>query len=389
MILNQISYLDCIVFVIFLTPQLLIHVGLWQTVRWVLGALPFLALQLPFQFVKERSLTPFRYRSPFVQRATAFQDFVIRCVRYTFAFMPASMGRVFFSKAVALPFLRFRMLRHGFIRSPITWQEVNRTGFRGLWISPDQSKRPDVVIYYCHGGGFSMGSSYFYMEFLLAWVTLLKDAGYENPALFALEYTLVPDAVYPTQVQQVFAGYEYVLSIARNSSRICVGGDSAGATLILSFLLYIADHPDYRNRLPGMACMISPWVTIVSEKNRNTRSDYLNANSLHLYGRHYCGWKVPVDDPMVSPGNCRDLSRWAKASPRKGWFFLFGSEEVLGPETRSLIGLLKKTGAEVHFHEEQGGIHAWPVAALYLGETKDERLKGLRDIVKVIHQRLG
>lgn len=376
-------------FVIFLTPQLLIHVGLWQTVRWVLGALPFLALQLPFQFVKERFLTPFRYRSPFVQRATAFQDFVIRCVRYTFAFMPASMGRVFFSKAVALPFLRFRMLRHGFIRSPITWQEVNRTGFRGLWITPDQSKRPDVVVYYCHGGGFSMGSSYFYMEFLLAWVTLLKDAGYENPALFALEYTLVPDAVYPTQVQQVFAGYEYVLSIARNSSRICVGGDSAGATLILSFLLYIADHPDYRNRLPGMACMISPWVTIVSEKNRNTRSDYLNANSLHLYGRQYCGWKVPVDDPMVSPGNCRDLSRWAKASPRKGWFFLFGSEEVLGPETRSLIGLLKKTGAEVDFHEEQGGIHAWPVAALYLGETKDERLKGLRDIVKVIHQRLG
>ena len=86
----------------------------------------FEALQLPFQFVKERFLTSFRYRSPFVQRATAFQDFVIRCVRYTFAFMPASMGRVFFSKAVALPFLRFRMLRHGFIRSPITWQEVNR-----------------------------------------------------------------------------------------------------------------------------------------------------------------------------------------------------------------------------------------------------------------------
>jgi hypothetical protein len=44
MILNQISYLDYIVFVIFLIPQLLIHVGLWQTVRWVLGALPFLGM---------------------------------------------------------------------------------------------------------------------------------------------------------------------------------------------------------------------------------------------------------------------------------------------------------------------------------------------------------
>ena len=44
MILSQISYLDCIVFVIFLAPQLLIHVGLWQTARWVLGALPFLGM---------------------------------------------------------------------------------------------------------------------------------------------------------------------------------------------------------------------------------------------------------------------------------------------------------------------------------------------------------
>ena len=33
-------------------------------------------------------------------------------------------GRVFFSKAVALPFLRFRMLRHGFVHSPIRWREV-------------------------------------------------------------------------------------------------------------------------------------------------------------------------------------------------------------------------------------------------------------------------
>ncbi|OCK76500.1 alpha/beta-hydrolase [Lepidopterella palustris CBS 459.81] len=388
MILGQISYIDCIVFVIFLAPQLLIHVGLWQTSRWLLGALPFLALKLPFQFLNERYFTRFYDRSPFVQRATAFQDFVIRCVRYAFAFMPAYIGRVFFSKAVALPFFRFRMLRHGFVRSPISWHEVNRTGLQGLWITFDQSKTPDIVVYYGHGGGFSMGSVYFYMEFFLAWVALLKDVGYQNPALFALEYTLVPDAVYPTQVQQAFAGYEYALSIARDSSRVCVGGDSAGATLILSLLLYISGHPEYRDRLPGMATMISPWVTLVSAKYRNTPSDYLNLNSLHRYGRQYCGTKAPGNDPLVSPGNCRDINRWTKASPTNGWVFLFGSEEVLGPETRDFIALLRKAGAEVEVYEEQGGIHAWPVASLYLGETKDERLKGLRNIVSAIRRQL-
>ncbi|KAF2465789.1 alpha/beta-hydrolase [Lindgomyces ingoldianus] len=391
MILGQISYLDCAVFFIFLAPQLLTHVGIWRTATWLLGALPSLTMQvliLPYQFVRERYLTPYEYRSPFVQRATFFQDIVIRCVRYAFAFMPAFLGRVFFSKAVALPFLRFRMLRHGFLSSPLAWSEIDRPGFRGIWITSNQLEQPDIVVYYCHGGGFSMGSCYFYMEFLLAWVSLLKDAGYRNPALFALEYTLVPDAVYPTQLQETLAGYKYVLSIAQDSSRICVGGDSAGATLILSFLLYITDHPELRHQSPGFAIMISPWVTIISRNNRNTASDYLNSNSLDLYGRQYIGPKVPADDPLVSPGNCTDIMKWTRASPERGWYFIYGSEEVLGPETRALIALLRMAGVPVQAHEERGGIHAWPVASLYLADTKDERLHGLQAIVRATRSRI-
>ncbi|KAF2187288.1 alpha/beta-hydrolase [Zopfia rhizophila CBS 207.26] len=391
MILGQISYLDCVVFLVFLTPQLLLHVGFWRTAILLLRALPSLTVQvilLPYQFIRERYLIPIEYRSPFVQRATVFQDIVIRCVRYAFASMPAFLGHVFFSKPVALPFLRFRMLRHGIFTRPLAWHEINRPGLHGIWITSNQQEQPDIIIYYCHGGGFSMGSSYFYMEFLLAWVSLLKDAGYRNPALFALEYTLVPDAVYPTQLQETLAGYKYVLSIARDPTRICVGGDSAGATLVLSFLLYIADHPEMRHQRPGLAVMISPWVTIISQNNRNTASDYLNSNSLELYGRQYIGPNVPADDPLVSPGHCKDMKKWVDASPERGWYFLFGSEEVLGPETRGLISLLKKVGVEVEANEERGGIHAWPVASLYLGETKNERLHGLRDIVRVIYDRI-
>ncbi|KAF1961856.1 alpha/beta-hydrolase [Byssothecium circinans] len=392
MILGQISYLDCIVFLIFLAPQLLIHIGLIRTATWLLGALPSLTLQvflIPYQFIRERYLLPYEHRSPFVQRATPFQDLVIRFVRYAFAFMPAWLGRVFFSKAVSLPFLRFRMLRHGIVTAPLRWTEINRPGLKGIWISHNKLEQPDIIIYYCHGGGFSMGSCYFYMEFLLAWVNLLKQAGYRNPALFALEYTLVPDAVYPTQLQETLAGYEYLLSIAPNSTRICVGGDSAGATVILSFLLYITDHLELRHQRPGLAVVISPWVTVISRNNRNTASDFLSSASLDLYGRQYIGSKVPIDDPLVSPGHCKDIKKWRDASPEKGWYFLFGSEEVLGPETRNLISLLGRAGAKVDYYEEKGGIHAWPVASLYLGETKEERLHGLRYMTRAIRDRIS
>jgi len=280
------------------------------------------------------------------------------------------------------------MLRHGIATSPIRWTEVKRPDFRGVLIKHNQQEQPDIIIYYAHGGGFSMGSSYFYMEFLLAWVTLLKAAGYRNPALFALEYTLVPDATYPTQLYETTAGYRYVLSLAQSSTKIVVGGDSAGATLMLSFLLHLSEHTELRNFRPGLAVMISPWVTIVSKNNRNTASDFLNDKSLEQYGRQYIGKKASVDDPMVSPGHCKDTKKWIEASPERGWYFLYGSEEVLGPETRELISLLKSTGTQVDEWEEDGGIHAWPVASLYLGESKEERLRGLQSIVEAIKNRI-
>lgn len=42
MILGQISWADCFVFVLFLIPQLLLHVGLFETAACGIKALPFL-----------------------------------------------------------------------------------------------------------------------------------------------------------------------------------------------------------------------------------------------------------------------------------------------------------------------------------------------------------
>jgi acetyl esterase/lipase len=237
-----------------------------------------------------------------------------------------------------------------------------------------------------------MGSSYFYLEFLLVWHTLLKTSGFRNPAIFALEYTLVPDACYPTQLQQTMAGYKHVLSIISDSSKVCVSGDSAGALLILSLLLHLAHTSDSEMEMnsirPGMAILISPWVTLVSIKYKNTPGDYLDVDTLHLYAHQYAGKKVAVNDALVSPGNCKDLELWRQASPSNGFGFLFGSEEVFALEIRDLITLLRKTGANVETREEEGGIHAWPVATLFLSGAHEGRQKGLKTIVHMISERM-
>ncbi|KAI0110468.1 Alpha/Beta hydrolase protein [Nemania sp. FL0031] len=393
MILNPISYLDCIVFCILLAPQLLLHLGVFETISVVLQCLPFLLLELPYNFIRERYVIKYESRPPFVQQASPFEHLVIRCVRYAFAKIPPNVGRVFFSKPVALPFLRFRMLRHGYIRSPVHWHEYQDKRFRGVWVIHNPIRRPDLCVYYAHGGGFFMGSSHFYMEFLLSWLDLLKKAGYENPSIFALDYSLVPDDRFPKQLKEAVAGYEHVLSMVGDPGRVCVSGDSAGATIVLSLLLHLANkdrHLDLldgveKRRLtkPALAVLISPWVTLVSDRYHNTKSDYLDIGRLHLYASEYARDAASPNDHIASPGQCRDISWWRQACPLRGFFVAYGNEEVFAPEIGELVQFWKKGGIQVTSRGEVGGIHAWPVASLFLSES-NKRLEGLKALVEEI-----
>ena len=50
---------------------------------------------------------------------------------------------------------------------------------------------------------------------------------------------------------------------------------------------------------------------------------------------------------------------------------------------------MKKDGARVEARSEPGGIHAWPVVNLFLGSSREERLKGLDQITEMVVERMG
>ncbi|KAI9812671.1 MAG: hypothetical protein M1826_002793 [Phylliscum demangeonii] len=407
MILDRITILDCIVFLVLLAPQLLVHVGLLPTLAPVLRALPFLLLQLPVALIRDRGLRAKAKDSRWEQgQASLFADIVLRCVRYAFAEVPANVGVIFFTKAVALPFLRYRMLRCGHLRSPVSWQEVHGDGFTGLWVIDDQQRAPDVIVYYCHGGGFSFGTSYFYLELAITLIDLLQTSTtttrhrFRNPAVLLLEYTLVPQATYPTQLQQTLAGYRYLLTRQPDPARICLAGDSAGATLHLSLLLHLTRDHAADPPLPRFAVLISPWLTLLSTPTATASNerDYLDAARLREYGRlnllratssSTCApSRSPADDAIASPGTNPDEGWWRRAAPTAGLAVMYGSAEILAPETRAFVALLRRAGVEVRACEEEGGLHAWPVAALFLGQSVPARVQGLKALADLVAGRV-
>jgi len=240
-----------------------------------------------------------------------------------------------------------------------------------------------------------MGSAFFYLEFLMTWLSVLVCSGYSNPAIFALEYTLVPDASYPTQINEAVAGYEHVLKVAQDPSIVCVSGDSAGGMLVLSLLLHLGKRAGGDGEQeggiekPAMAMLISPWVTLLSEKKDSPGRDYLSVGQLNRYGRLLAGEMISATDPLISPGCCHDVEWWRRASPSNGYFITYGEDEILAPDIDELIRRLGQAGIAAQSEKEAGGIHAWPVASVFLSTSEEERLMGLRTMSSEIRRRMA
>lgn len=103
--------------------------------------------------------------------------------------------------------------------------------------------RPAIV--WIHGGGWLSGRK----EDVANYLRVIAARGF---VAVALDYTLAPDAVHPTQLRQVHDALVQVLGEARalgiDPGRIVLAGDSAGAQIAAQLAAALAD-PAYATRL--------------------------------------------------------------------------------------------------------------------------------------------
>ncbi|KAG1757850.1 Alpha/Beta hydrolase protein [Suillus lakei] len=118
----------------------------------------------------------------------------------------------------------------------------------------DLRKGQSRVILYIHGGAYYSSSA---AAQRMLTIPLSK---YTNARVFAVDYRLAPETVFPGQLHDVVSTYFRLTDDLRvPPENLVVAGDSAGGALGLALLLYLRDNG---YTLPGGAMLFSPWVDL-------------------------------------------------------------------------------------------------------------------------------
>jgi acetyl esterase/lipase len=216
-------------------------------------------------------------------------------------------------------------------------------GVAGWWCRPARADGRAVVLY-LHGGGYVMGSSAAYRNFV---GTIAERAGV---AAFVADYALAPEQPFPAALNQIRALHEDLLG--RGYERIALCGDSAGAGLALSFLAGKAARPE---RIVGVAAM-SPWIDLSlsggSMVSRDADDPLLSratlAEAAALYRREH-----ESGDPRLTPLD-RDISTMPPVR------IDVGSAEVLLDDSLRFAEKAERAGLSCEVHVWEGMIHVFP-----------------------------
>jgi epsilon-lactone hydrolase len=138
------------------------------------------------------------------------------------------------------------------IAPEIRREPVSAHGVAAEW-STAPGADPSRAILFLHGGGYISGSVVSHRPLATA---IGRAAG---ARALALDYGRAPENPFPAAVEDVIAGYRFLLDQGLAPGRIAVAGDSAGGGLTLALMLAARERG---MPLPACGWCISPWVDL-------------------------------------------------------------------------------------------------------------------------------
>ena len=221
----------------------------------------------------------------------------------------------------------------------VTWESGSAGALSGKWVHP---KNPSGdLIYYIHGGGFTLGSSGIPMPFLMELSHRL------GVTCFSADYRLAPEHTFPAAPEDAFEGYKGLLALGYAPERIVVCGESAGATLslVIPLMAKEAGVP-----VPRAIIALSP-VTDATAPPQGTVLEGLDEGDrvMEVYAPG-----ADRADPRISPA-LGDLTDYPPV------FLSAGGSEVLLRDALIFAEAASKAGADVRLHVGKDMIHTYPL----------------------------
>jgi acetyl esterase/lipase len=165
----------------------------------------------------------------------------------------------------------------------------------GEWVSVTRPHMKKYVILYCHGGGYSTGSS------LYARLITSKLAYITSMDVLAFDYRLAPEHPYPAAVEDVIKAWDYLMLKGYGAKDIIVAGDSAGGNLALALTLKLKEES---RLLPRGLFLMSPWTDLTctgsSMKQKAEVDPVLTEEYISKMIQAYAE-EQDVQNPFISP----------------------------------------------------------------------------------------
>lgn len=217
------------------------------------------------------------------------------------------------------------------------------------WVRVQRAHMKKYVILYCHGGGYSTGSTVY------ARTLTTKLAETTSMDVFCFNYRLAPEHKYPAATQDAMKAWNYLMYLGYGARDVIVAGDSAGGNLALSLVLKLKSEGRI---LPRGMVLLSPWTDLTSSGksyiSRQEVDPVLDREYLQRMIENYAAGQ-DLRDPLISP-LFGDMSGFPPT------YIQVGDNEMLLSDSTSLHKKMVKANVSVKIDVYKGMWHVFQMS---------------------------
>ena len=233
----------------------------------------------------------------------------------------------------------------------ITYQEHSIEEMTAEWVVVNRPHVRRNVILYCHGGGYSTGSTKY------ARTITSKLALNTSMDVLAFDYRLAPENPYPAALEDCLKAWNYLMLCGYGARDIVVAGDSAGGNMALALVHKLKAE---KRMLPKALVLFSPWTDLTcsgeSFMGRKAYDPVLTPEYLYQIRTDYTK-DEEYENPYVSPlfGDFTDFPPT---------LIQVGENEILYSDALRLYEEMEKQKVKVQFEEYKKMWHVFQMSPI-------------------------